>query len=850
MTASPNPSARGSRTFKGGLICLDTTARLLVIGGSAAKLGGRAFDLLEALADRRDRVVAKQELMDLVWPGLVVEENNLQVHVAALRKLIGSDAIATVSGRGYRFTLTPDDDDVRSAGTPATPSTPRTIPPGSALLGRGDIAAMLVGMFERKEVRLVTLTGPGGSGKTRLGLYVAAQLAPRFVDGSFTVMLAPVREPDSVASAIASVLGLQESGALASTDLVLAHLANRNALLMLDNFEHVQAAAPVVARLLEACPGVSMLITSRSPLRLPGESDVVVPPLQIPGAEATPVQVAHFDAVRLFTQRAVEAGRPTATQDFGTIAEICRKLDGLPLAIELAAARLKVLSPQALLTRLDHRLELLKSGQPQLPERQRTLRNAIAWSYELLAAEEKSLFRQFSVFVGGWSLQAAEAVAVAEPSHVVIDILERLVDQSLIQRIEDVSGEPRFTMLETVREYAVEQLQSSGEYENVRQRHAAFYAELAARAEPELTSPQREEALVLLRTELNNLRAALAWHLSDRPDGAAALRLAGRLPWFWYFAGLLSEGRRVLKAALTLDEGKSEAVSRARALSGASRLATYSGDMAEGIGLAAQSVQLWRETGDQRGLAFALFHQSIPSSIARHQSARELIDESLACFRKLDDTWGIALTTSYLGTVLALTPGLEREARLALIDGHARFAALGDDWGSSLGPAYLAIIATREGKTEEARAYCKESLQTSRWLGDNYRVSRGLHMLAEVEALDSRPDVALSHLKESLLMTREQGRLGDVAQLLRLAARLETIRKNYVVAGQLFAAAARLAAEHKALLPPDSPQLTSRALEEIQTALGEAGFASASAFGSTMTPDQAIRAITTDSAKH
>jgi len=398
-------------------------------------------------------------------------------------------------------------------------------------------------------------------------------------------------------------------------------------------------------------------------------------------------------------------------------------------------------------------------------------------------------------------------------------------------------------MLETVREYAVEQLQASGEYEDLRARHAAHFSAIAAKVEPQLMSAQREEALMLLRTELNNLRSALAWYLTDHPSGSAALDLAGRLPWFWYFAGLLSEGRRLLKAALALAGEKGDAASRARALSGASRLATYSGDMGEGIGLAAQSVTLWRQTDDLRGLAFGLFHQAIPSSIARHQSARELIDETLQCFRQLDDPWGIALATSYLGTVLALTPGQEHAARLALIDGRARFAALGDEWGAGLGTAYLAIMATREGRLEEARGHIETSLESARRLGDSYRVSRALHMLAEVDAMDHRPDSALSHLKASLLMTREQGRLGDVAQLLRLSARLETIRKNYAVAGRLFATAAKLAAEHKSLLPPDNPELALQALEVVRNALGETDFAHESAFGSAMTPDQAIRAI-------
>ncbi len=835
-------------TFREGQISVDPHARVLFADGHLAKLGGRAFDLLAALIERRDRVVPKQELMDVVWPGLIVEENNLQVHVMTLRKVLGADSIVTVSGRGYRFALTPDavlanqGNDGQAAPATRSAVAHRLPSPPTSLIGRESMTASICALMRRDDVRLVTLTGPGGSGKTRLGLHVTGELSHDFADGSYIVMLAPVRDVAQVPSAIGAVLGIQEADSRSVEHLLIGFLRERQVLLTLDNYEHVARSAALVAALLDACPRLKVLITSRSVLKLPAEHDVVVPPLALPERQTTDRRILESAAVRLFVERAQAAGQDIgpSEHEMHSVAEICRRLDGLPLAIELAAARLRVLTPHALLTRLNHRLELLKTGPSNLPERQKTLRNAIAWSHDLLDAGERALFRRLSVFAGGWSLDAAETVAGADDlPDSVLDILSSLVDQSLVQRIEDINGEPRFAMLETVREYALEKLQASGELNDVRQRHAKHFTALAERAEPQLTGAQRKPWLAQLQAEHNNLRAALTWLIRERADAADALRLAAALPWMWYFGSHYSEGRRWLNEALALSGARQHRELEAQAWSGAARLATYAGDIKQGIEFACRSVELWRAAKNVRGLAFALFHQAVPLAIQQQHSARDLMKESLECFQRLDDLWGVALATSYMGVVLELTRGDEELTKRVLSEGRARFFVLGDHWGVSTSSRYLATIALRNGNYEEARELTEEVLSIDRDLGDDYRASRSLHKLAEIALVQGAPIEAIRHLKAALAITRDQARIGDGAQQLRLLARLENARHRSDRAVRLLGAASRFDS-HERTLPPDDPTLDKPVLDAARQALGERLFQFEWDLGAAMSFDQVV----------
>lgn len=831
--------------FRDARLRIDFDSRTLYSLGQPAKLGGRAFDLLEALIERRGRLVPKQELMAVVWPGLVVEENNLQVHVMTLRKLLGADAIVTVSGRGYRFALVPDDERGepegaavrgRDVGRPSSD-------PSSRLFGRDALTTSICALVRRRDVRLVTLTGTGGSGKSRLALQVTAELTHDFADGSFVVLLAPVRDASYVVSAIAAALSVQAIGSRSVEELVVAHLSGREVLLTLDNFEQVVAAAPLIARLLESCPRLKVLATSRTVLHLSAEHGVVVPPLALPDPQA-PARLA-FDSpsVQLFVERARAAGRIVEHSDpnAAVVPEICRRLDGLPLAIELAAARLRILSAQALLARLDRRMLVLTSRNRDLPERQKTIRNAIDWSFELLNEDEQELFQRLFAFVGGWSLEAAEAIAGFEPAREeTSNCLEALVDQSLVQLIEDINGEPRFNMLDTVREYALDRFEATRDPTTIRKRHAEYFIGLAERLEPLLTSPSRKAPLAQLNAELNNFRAALEFLILRQADTVSGLRLAGALPWMWYFSGQLREGLDWLNRALDLPDQDQHLALRAKALSGAARLAIYSGDLGAGLELAEECVELWRRTDDRRGLAFGLFHLAIPSiTIFGPDRARVALAESLTCFRELGDAWGVALAQTYLGAALAYAPGTEEEARVHLLEGRSRFAALEDDWGLTTSSHYLGTIALRQGDYASARELTEEMLRISREHVDNYRIARNLHQLAEIAAAEQRHAVAIGHLKESLALNREQGRVGDAGQQLRFLARLCLSQDRPDRAVRLFTAAAHFTSGD-CTLPPDDPALNQRALDAARKAIGEHRYEHERAMALAMSWDRAV----------
>jgi predicted ATPase/DNA-binding winged helix-turn-helix (wHTH) protein len=832
-------------SFQGGRIRLDTRTRTILVDGRPAKLGGRAFDLLEALVARRDRVVPKQELLDVVWPGLIVEENNLQVHVVTLRKLLGSQSIVTVQGRGYRLALAPDDAWDADSGTSSATSaaTPDVRGSETRLFGRESLIASSCALLRRNDVRAVTLTGPGGSGKTRVGLRVTAELAHDFADGSYVVMLAAVRDAAHVPAAVAAVLNVQESGALAVMDLVVRHLRDREALLMLDNFEHLEEARPLISTLLDACPRIKFLITSRSVLKLASEHVVVVPPLRVPDRRAGSRQALDSPAVRLFLERARESGREIGnkSEDLEATFEICRRVDGLPLAIELAAARLRVLSPRLLLERLNNRLQLLKGGADDTPARQRTLRSAIEWSHDLLDADEQKLFRRLAVFVGGWTLDAAEAVAGDQDlSDSVLDLLTRLMDHSLVQRVDDVDGAPRFAILETVREYALERLAASGEMERIRQCHSEHFARLAQIAETNLTSAQRKPWLARLQADYNNLRSALSWVVIERIDVELALRLAGSLPWMWYFAGQYSEGRGWIRLVLARVDGDRRDAAIAKLLSGGARLATYSGAINEAIDMASRSVVIWRQLDDRRGLAFALAHQAIPLIVSRQRdAANALMDECKEHFTHLDDAWGIAFAATYMGANLAFEPGAEDAARPLLVEGRARFQALGDDWGVTTSSHYLGSIALRHADYASARQLTEEMLDIARDLGDNYRVSRNLHQLAEIAVAQNDLVEARAHLTTCLALNRDQGRVGDAAQQLRMLARIELAQNHPRRAVRMFGAASIHDAKERTL-PPDDPAINTAALAEGRKALGDRRFEAEWSLGAAMALDQAV----------
>ena len=484
------------------------------------------------------------------------------------------------------------------------------------------------------DVRLLTLTGPGGVGKTRLGLEVARRVLDRFDEGVCFVPLAPVNEPNLVPSAIAQALGVRRGAGQSMVEALEQHLRERQQLLLLDNFERLLDAGASLTRLLGACPRLKVLVTSRVVLRLRGEHRYEVPVMALPPPGYRPsAEVDRYEGIHLFAERARAARSDfeVTADNTPAVMELCRRLDGLPLAIELAAARVGLLPPEAMLARLGNSLALLTDGARDLPDRQRTLRTTLDWSYDLLDVEERSLFARLAVFVGGWTLDAAEAVCDIGDGAEVLRHLSALVDKSLVQQAT-AHDEPRFTMLETVREYALEQLEVRGEGERFRRRHAGFFLRLAEEEERASRGPLQRAWLDRLEAEHDNLRAALEWSLTSRNDTELGLQLTGALSHFWYVREHHNESRAWLERALQIGGGSA---ARARVLVSAGRLAWFQGEFARVNSLVEESLTLYRQLGDDAGAAFA---QLVLGRTAVSQGdllrGETLLKESLGLFRQ------------------------------------------------------------------------------------------------------------------------------------------------------------------------------------------------------------------------
>ena len=533
-----------------------------------------------------------------------------------------------------------------SFALPAAGANARHLPlPPTPLLGREHEIDVVVAMLRDPNVRLITLTGPGGVGKTRLAMQVVEDLAEDFDDGSCFVELADLRDPDAVPQAIAQALSLREATGRTLVDGVLSAVASKHLLLVLDNFEHLPTAAPFVGKLLAAGPRVKILITSRARLRVRAEHEVIVPPLALPDAGVE--RPLAYPAVELFVQRAAAAGSSVSvtSANAAIVVEICRRLDGLPLAIELAASRTKVLPPQALLQRLELRLPLLTHGATDLPERQRTMRSTIAWSYELLAAPDQAVFRNLSVCVGGCSLEAAQAIAGADldDADELLEHVAVLVDHSLVNAREDAWGEPRISMLEVIREFGLERLEfefeKADEMVQARARHAEYYLRYAEAASPHLIgSPHQAEWLSRLEQEHGNMLAALRW-AREHAAHQFGLRLASALGPFWYFRGYFSEGRHWLDTflAATASPGNMDP-SRIWLLYGVGKLATEQGDFARVREAADEALTLAQALGNAVGQSQAL---ELQGNVARLQGdalgGRALLEQALLWARRAGD---------------------------------------------------------------------------------------------------------------------------------------------------------------------------------------------------------------------
>jgi predicted ATPase/DNA-binding CsgD family transcriptional regulator len=620
--------------------------------------------------------------------------------------------------------------------------------PPTTLVGRERDAASVCALLRRTGVRLVTLTGPGGVGKTSLARYVAGQLASDYQDGECLVALESVRDPALVPAAIAQALGLREGGAVTLVDRVASFLSDRRMLLVLDNFEHVATAAMVVAELLAACPLLEILVTSRGSLRLSDEHEFPVSPLALPDPEQRDGldALGAYPGVELFLQRA-EAVRPDfrlSEANAEAVGAICARVDGLPLAIELAAVRMRLLSPAEILARLAHPFELLTGGPRDRPDRQRTLGDTISWSLALLDRGARTVFTRLGVFAGGFTVDAAEAVAGDPGEPVVIDALAALIDHGLVQRPAETGPGARPRLLETIREFALDELAASGEHDDVRAAHAAFYLALARTGDGERLEPEQA-----------NLRVALRWYLS-RKDQDGALALSSAASGFWLSRGHLSEGRSWLEQALALGDGPPTA-ERARASIAAGLLAYQQADYAVAVSHLQRGVDQCRERGDEAGVARAL----AALALARTRSgdlapAPHLAEEALAAYRRLDDEAGVGRSLETLGRVLWVQ-GDYAQARARLQESRAvarRLGARDVDASASQG---LGWVALAYGDLEDADALLKESLAEFRDLGDRWWTLRAICGLGYVAARRGALTAARLRFTQGLEIARDLG---------------------------------------------------------------------------------------------
>ena len=800
-------------TYRFGDFRVDTGRGALLKAGRTVKLRPKVYDALLYLLENPGRLIGKEELIQALWPDAFVTEDSLVQCLVELRRALhdrGQEILKTVPRRGYVFDAEVSQE-TEGEPPPAAADEPESVLvervagryylplSRTPLIGReGELAAIQQLLLD-STVRLVTLTGTGGAGKTRLALQVAGELAPRWESRVYFVALASITDPEMVAPAIAESLGIRQTGARSFPDVLqdyLREIAPSPVLLLLDNFEHLLAASALVADLLQASAALKVLVTSRSALRIYGEHEFPVPPLALPESRQarSPEALLRNPAVALFAQRAV-AVKPdftVTTENASAIAEICSRVDGLPLAIELAAARVKMLSPQALLARLQSRLEVLTAGARDLPERQQTLRRTIDWSYDLLNEAEQKLLRRLSVFLGGCTLEAAEAVGDTrgDLGARIFDVVASLVDKSLILQADQGGEEPRFAMLETIREYGLERLHESGEAPVVRRAHAAYCLVLAEEGNPELDEPARAAWLARCDLEHDNFRAALDW-LFQTANLDWALRLSLALFRFWDMREHLVEASARLQSALRLS-GSGYPKESAKVSQYLSAITTTLGDFQAAAHFAEQSLDLYRSLGDQWGIAVSMNACAI---IARdrgdYAAAQSYLQECLVCWRSLGDRVAEARSLHNLANLVKARGDYSR-ARKVLEEAAGIFRELGDRSGAAWSLSQQGDMAREQADLAAARTLYQQALSAFREAGDRWGIARSLSDLGFVACELGDYGAAHAAYRQGLDLFLELGHKRGIARALEGLACSARTRGNPVRALTIAAAAAHL----------------------------------------------------------
>ena len=838
--------------YQFGEFTLDVARGCVFKAEEEVKLRPKVYETLKYLVEHPGRLIGKQELMQAVWPDAFVTEDSLVQCTLELRRALDDRSqrlLKTVPRRGYLFTAevvqpapTPDRVPVSSSFDLASEREPspakiarrcHDLPvPRTSLIGREQQVAEATDLLLRGNVRLLSITGPGGAGKTRLAVALATAAADGFTGGVQFVSLASITNPDLVVTALAGALDIQQVASRTIPQLVGDQLRHAGPfLLLLDNFEQVLPAATLVAETLEACPSLKIVVTSRSRLRIYGEQEFPVAPL------------AQNSAVELFVQRAAAVWPDfvITSENATAVQEICSRLDGLPLAIELAAARTRLLPPVAILERLQSRLQLLTGGALDLPERQQTLRKTIDWSHDLLNEADRKLFRRLAVFVGGCTLEAAEAVCNTG-RDLGIDLVEglsSLVDKNLMQRVDRAGAQPRFAMLETIREYALERLIDGGEEPAARRAHAAYCLVLAEEGNPELSSADRARWLSQCDVEIDNLRFALDWLFQTR-DLDWGLRLCVALFRFWDMREHLVEGRARLETVLRL-AGADHAKERARISLFLGALATTQGDYPAGEQALEQSLSLYEDLGDESGIAASLNALGVSArDRGDYLTAQRNFERSLACWRILSDRQATARCLHNLANVVKVRGDYPR-AEWALREATDIFEELGDRTGAAWCISQQGDIARARDDRDAARGLYQRALSIFRETGDPWGSARSLTDLAYIDCEQGNHAAAHAACSEALEIFAGLGHRRGIARALEGSACLALAQGHAERALKLAAAAAHLRQLISAPLHQAEQSKLEQSLLVAWKSLNEAEGKRAWTEGSEMSLEQAIQ---------